>query len=129
LARSCGAGYSAARTTRRRGLCSRRRCGQAGGTENVPGLAYSSLGLACVAADSGEWYRACQLHGAAQAFLDRTGESWQQPEARYREASLGQLRTRLGDQQFDRAYAEGTALTFEAALRLALGLVNESLTP
>jgi predicted ATPase len=92
------------------------------------GMAYSSLGLACVAADSGDWYRACKLHGAAQALLDRTGESWQQPEARYREASLQHLRARLGDQQVDRAYAEGRALTFDAALRLALGQVNESLT-
>jgi len=44
------------------------------------GLAYASLGLACLAAGAGDWYRAGQLHGIAQACLDQTGESWQEPE-------------------------------------------------
>jgi hypothetical protein len=39
--------------------------------------------------DAGDWYRAGQLHGiAAQVFLDRTGECWQEPETRYRHDSL-----------------------------------------
>jgi hypothetical protein len=36
---------------------------------NRSGLAYASLGLACLAADAGDWYRARQLHGIAQVFL------------------------------------------------------------
>jgi hypothetical protein len=40
-------------------------------------IAYAVLGLACLAADAGEWSRACMLHGIAQAALDRTGEPWQ----------------------------------------------------
>ena len=43
-------------------------------------IAYAVLGLACLAADAGEWSRACVLHGVAQAALDRTGEPWQEPE-------------------------------------------------
>jgi predicted ATPase/class 3 adenylate cyclase len=85
------------------------------------GLAYSCNGLACLAAERGDWHRAAELHGAAQAFLDRTGERWQEPEARYRRDSLGQLRTRLGDEQFERAYAQGMALSHEEAIDLASG--------
>ena len=37
------------------------------------GMAYSILGLACLAGDAGDWDRAAVLHGAAQAFLGRAG--------------------------------------------------------
>jgi tetratricopeptide (TPR) repeat protein len=86
-----------------------------------PDMAYACLGLACVAADLGEGPRASLLHGVAQALLEPTGERWQQPEALYRRESLGLLRTRLGDEQADRAYAAGLALSFDEALDRALG--------
>jgi len=89
------------------------------------GLAYAALGLACLAADGGEWSRAGVLHGAAQAFLDRTGEIWQQPEARYRQVNLDRIRAHLGDEQIDGAYARGLALSFEDALDLAVGQLSE----
>ena len=85
------------------------------------GLAYASLGLACVASDLGDWYRAGELHGAAQAFLDRTGEPWQDPEADYRRDSLDKLRAQLGDERLDRAYAQGAALSFDDAVDLGFG--------
>jgi predicted ATPase/class 3 adenylate cyclase len=85
-----------------------------------PDMACACLGLACLAADRGGWYRAGMLHGVAQGLLDTTGEAWQDPEARYRRESLGQLRARLGDEQADRAYAEGMALSLDKALDLAL---------
>jgi tetratricopeptide (TPR) repeat protein len=84
------------------------------------GLAYASSGLACVAADLGNWHRAGELHGAAQALLDRTGQRWQQGEARQRQASLDQVRAHLGQEQFDRTYAHGTTLSLEQALDVAL---------
>jgi predicted ATPase/class 3 adenylate cyclase/Tfp pilus assembly protein PilF len=83
------------------------------------GIAYASLGIACLAADLGDWYRAAELHGVAQAFLDRTGEPWQEPEARYRLDSLDQVRARFGDEQLKRAYAKGLALSLDEALDLA----------
>jgi tetratricopeptide (TPR) repeat protein len=87
------------------------------------GLAYATLGLACVAADTRDWQVASQLHGAADMFLDRTGgEAWQEPEASYRNDSLGQLRKCLGQDQFDSAYAAGKALSFGAAFNLALAV-------
>jgi predicted ATPase/class 3 adenylate cyclase len=87
---------------------------------NRSGLAFSSLGLACLTADAGDWYQAGQLHGVAQALLDRTGEYWQEPETRYRDDSIGKVRSALGEEQFERAYARGKALSLDQALDLAL---------
>ena len=85
------------------------------------GLAYASLGLACLAADHGDWPRAAGLHGAEQAFIDQIAEPWQEPEARYRRDSLHKVRTSFGEEQSGRAYAKGTALSLDQALGLALG--------
>jgi predicted ATPase/class 3 adenylate cyclase len=90
------------------------------------GIAHASLGLACLAADRGDWHQAGQLHGVAQAFLDRAGEPWQEPEARYRRESLAGVRARLGADQADRAYAEGMALSVDEALDLARGKLHPS---
>jgi predicted ATPase/class 3 adenylate cyclase len=93
---------------------------------NRSGLAYASLGLACLTADTGDWYRAGQLHGIAQVFLDRTGESWQEPETRYRQDSLNKARSALGGEQFERAYARGQALSLDQAFDLALGTARSA---
>ena len=85
------------------------------------GVAYASLGLACLAADAGDWHQAAVLHGVAQAFLDPTGQPWQELEARYRRYSLGQVRAHLGQEQFERAHAKGLALSIDDALNLASG--------
>ncbi len=82
--------------------------------------AYASLGLACLAGDTSDWHRAAALHGVAQAFQDRTGNSWQESAARDRRDSLDQARAHLGDEQLERAYAQGMALSLEKALDLAL---------
>jgi hypothetical protein len=68
-------------------------------------IASAILGLACVAADLGDWHRVGDLHGAAQAFLDQTGEPSQEPETGYRQESLRQVRASLGEEQFDLVYA------------------------
>jgi tetratricopeptide (TPR) repeat protein len=83
------------------------------------GLAYASLGLACLAEDAGDWRRAVALHGVAQAFLDRTKLPWEELEADYRRDSLDRVRAHLGQEQFERAYAEGMALSPDQALDLA----------
>ena len=84
-------------------------------------MAYAILGLACLAADRGDWHQAGVLHGVAQAFLDRTEETWQDPEARNRRESLDDVRAALGAEQCDRAHAEGMALSVDEALDLARG--------
>jgi predicted ATPase/class 3 adenylate cyclase len=89
--------------------------------------AYASLGLACLAADAGDWRRAAVLHGIAQAFLDSTGQPWEALEASYREDSLAGVRASLGQEPFDRAYAEGKALSFARAMDLACGKAQPDL--
>jgi predicted ATPase/class 3 adenylate cyclase len=83
-------------------------------------LATACLYLACVAGDAGDWNRAATLHGVAQAFVDRMGSPWQEFDARYRQDSLAQARARLGEEQLERAYARGMALSLDQALDLAL---------
>jgi predicted ATPase/class 3 adenylate cyclase len=89
-------------------------------TGDRSGLAYATLGLACIAADRGDWQRAAVLHGAAQAFIDQIAEPWQDPEARYRRDSLHHVRTSLGEEQFGPAHAKGMTLSLDQALDLAL---------
>ena len=83
-----------------------------------PGIAVASLGLACLAADAGDWRQAAVLHGAAEAFLDRTGAPWETLEARYRRDSLYQVRAHLSQEQFEQAHAQGMTLGFDQALDL-----------
>jgi len=84
------------------------------------GIAYGILGLALVAADTQHWQLSAELHGAAQAAIDRKGQPWQEIEARYREESLQRVRAALTTDEFDRAYANGMALSPDAAISLAL---------
>ena len=69
-------------------------------------LAYASLGLARANADLADPRRAAELHGAAQAFLDRMGEPRPEPEARYyRRDGLRKLATSLSQEPF--GYEDG----------------------
>jgi tetratricopeptide (TPR) repeat protein len=79
------------------------------------------LALARLAADTGGWYRAATLHGAAQALVDQTGFGWHPDEAELRQESLDQIAAALGDEQLTQAYTQGTVLSFDDAIDLALG--------
>jgi hypothetical protein len=83
-------------------------------------MALAILGLAFLAGETGDWHRAATLHGIAQALQDRTGTPWEELAALYRQDSLDQARTHLGDEQLERAYARGMALSLDNALDLAL---------
>ena len=98
----------------RAGLWQSRRTGER------MGLAYASLGLACTAADRGDWQRAAELHVVAQSFLDRLTEPWQDLEDAYRRDSMAKARAALGGDEFDRAYAHGSGLSFDDAFSLAM---------
>jgi predicted ATPase/class 3 adenylate cyclase len=104
-----------ARSTFEAGLRASRRNG-----DNL-WMATACHGLALLAGDAGDWDRAAVLHGAAQALRDRTGGPWVQEIARELRDSLGQARAHLGDEQLERAYAQGLALSLDQALDLALG--------
>ena len=84
-------------------------------------MASACLGLALLAGDAGDWHLAAVLHGAAQVFRDRTGSPWEESSARDRRDSLDQARAHLGDEQLERVYAQGMALSPDKALDLALG--------
>ena len=84
------------------------------------GMAYACLGLACLAGDQGDWHRAAVLHGTAQACRDRTRLPWLEFEARDRRDSLDHARAHLGDEQLERAYAQGMTLSPGQGLDLAL---------
>ncbi len=77
--------------------------------------------LASLATDLGDWRRAAMLHGAAQALLDQTGVQLEELDDRNRQESLGRARAALGDEQVQRAYARGMALSLDRAIDLALG--------
>jgi hypothetical protein len=57
----------------------------------------------------------------AEAFIDRAGSPWDESNMRDHQDLLDQARTHLGDEQLERAYARGKALSLEKALDLALG--------
>ena len=98
----------------RRALRESRRFG------NRPDIPYATLGLACHAADTGDWRRAAILHGFADAFLGSSGEPWQDPEDVFRQQSLDEVRAHLGDADFEAEYGRGTRLDLRSAIDLAL---------
>lgn len=81
------------------------------------------------AADARDWHGAAVLHGVAQAFLDPTGQPWEELEVPYRQNSLDQVRAHLGQEKFDRAYAKGMALSTGEALDLASGKASSRISP
>lgn len=82
-------------------------------------LAYSILGLACLAADDGDWRRAAQLHGIAQASLDQIGHPWVS-WVRFRDDSICEISEQLGNEEFQRLFAEGRSLAFDTAMQVVL---------
>jgi hypothetical protein len=83
-------------------------------------LSGAILGLACLAADLGDWHRAAVLYGAEHALVDQIGYRWNPFDARRRQESLDQARAALGDQELQQAYTRGKALSFDQAIDLAL---------
>jgi hypothetical protein len=86
-------------------------------------MASAVNGLASLATDLGHWHQAATLHAAAQTLLDQTGVQWEPLDAGYRQDSLSQARTALGEEQARRAYARGMALSLDQVIDLALGAV------
>jgi tetratricopeptide (TPR) repeat protein len=95
------------------------RLGRRSGSKGPVALALH--GLACLAADMGDWHRAATLHGAAQALLDQTGNQWDTFECGQRAESLEQIAAAIGDEQCRQAYDAGAALSIGHAIDLALG--------
>jgi predicted ATPase/transcriptional regulator with XRE-family HTH domain len=84
-------------------------------------MASAINGLASLATDLGHWHRAATLHAAAQALLDQTGVQWEALDLGERQESLSQARAALGEEQAQRAYARGMALSLDQVIDFALG--------
>ena len=88
------------------------------------GLARSSLGLACLAADRADWPRAAELQGVVETFVGEMGQPWLFYYGPLRQSSIDHLRARLGDGEFQRLFLKGRELGFDEAIDLALGGIN-----
>jgi predicted ATPase/class 3 adenylate cyclase len=93
---------------------------------DISGMAYAVLGLACLAADGEDWRRSGVLHGVARALFDATGEPCQTPEETYRRNSVAEVRARVGEDEFERFFAQGRALSFEESVNLAFDTTRSS---
>ena len=94
------------------------------------GIAYSTLGLACLAGDDRAWHRAAVLHGSAQALMDEVGEVLFEPEARYLKVSRAEVLAHFGEEEYDHAYSEGKRSNSATGAQLSFGTVSlESLQP
>jgi predicted ATPase/class 3 adenylate cyclase len=85
------------------------------------GLARSSLGLACLAADLANWRLAAELHGVVETFLGEMGQPWLFYYGPVRQGSITNVSARLGEEEFQRLLFKGRALGFDEAVDLALG--------
>jgi hypothetical protein len=78
-------------------------------------------GLACLATDLGDWHRAAVLHGANRALLSQMGARMAPFDEWRRQESLGRIAAALGGDQLQQAYIQGTGLSFDHVIDLALG--------
>jgi tetratricopeptide (TPR) repeat protein len=82
-------------------------------------LGFEGLGL--VAAAREDDLRAARLWGVSAAVRETTGDALAAAEQRFHDELVPEVRGRLGESDFDRAWNEGRQLPFEAAIGLALG--------
>ena len=81
---------------------------------------YGFEGLALVAGSGAEDLRAAQLWGVSAAIREATGYVLATAEQRFHDELAPEVRRRLGEAGFDRAWNIGRQLSFEQAAALAL---------
>jgi predicted ATPase/DNA-binding SARP family transcriptional activator len=82
-------------------------------------VAYSLEGFAELAAAAGDDGRAVQLIGAAEALFEEVGVPIQGEEQETYEATVAELRRRLGEEAFEDARRAGRELPLDEAVRLS----------
>ena len=85
----------------------------------MEGFIYAFVGLGAAYARE-DPARAARLIGQADMLLEEAASYFHQLEGRVHDETEAELRTRLGEDTYAAAYAEGRALTIEDALALAL---------
>jgi hypothetical protein len=86
-------------------------------------LSYFLEGLAVVAGVREEAEHSTRLLGAAERLLEEAGASvynYYKPDRSLYERTMADVRSRLGEEGFEEARAEGRAMTFEQAVNYAL---------
>ena len=86
-------------------------------------LSYFLEGLAVVAGMEGDAEHSARLLGAAERLLEETGTSvynYYKPDRSLYDRTTANVRSRLGQEGFEEAWAEGRAMTFEQAVEYAL---------
>jgi predicted ATPase/class 3 adenylate cyclase len=83
-------------------------------------LLYAFEGLAFVAGSRAEDLRAAELWGVSTAIRDATGYALATAEQRFHDELVPEVRGRLGDADFGRAWNLGRQLSFQQATALAL---------
>jgi tetratricopeptide (TPR) repeat protein len=87
-------------------------------------LSYFLEGLAVVAGMEGDAEHPARLLGAAERLLEEAGTSvynYYKPDRSLYDRTTASVRSRLGEEGFEEAWAEGRAMTFEQAVEYALG--------
>ncbi len=82
---------------------------------------YALEGLATVAGKRANDLRAARLWGASAAIREASGYALATAEQRFHDEVMPEVRQRLGEAEFDRAWNEGRQLPLERAIELALG--------
>ena len=83
-------------------------------------LSGAMLGLGCLAADLGDWHRAAVLQGATDGLLNQIGARLAPADECRREENLDQASAVLGDEQVQKDYTHGLALSLDQAIDVAL---------
>jgi predicted ATPase/transcriptional regulator with XRE-family HTH domain len=86
-------------------------------------LSYFLEGLAVVAGMRGEAEHSARLLGAAERLLEEAGASvynYYKPDRSLYDRTTANVRSRLGEEGFEDAWAEGRTMTFEQAVKYAL---------
>ena len=83
-------------------------------------LLYGFEGLALVAGSRADDLRAAQLWGVSAGIRDATGYVLALAEQRFHDELVPEVRGRLGEADFDRAWSVGRQLSFEQATAVAL---------
>jgi predicted ATPase/DNA-binding SARP family transcriptional activator len=91
--------------------------------KDLANVAYCLEGLATVAGARGESVRSARLFGAARGLLQTIGVpvwTYYNPDRSLYERTMADLRTRLGEPDYEAAFSEGRAMTPERAIEYAL---------
>ena len=107
--------YAAARSLYEESLSIKRELG------DKRDIAVCLAGLGGVAAGMGQALRGARLLGGVEALLEAVGAVLQPEDRIPYEQGVGSARAQLGEEEFERAWQEGRAMSMEEAVEYALG--------